>query len=88
MEIVIEYVHTAFKHHCTKEDIRHAITNWLYDDLWDDSTDKYLLIGFDRSGNPLEIMYNVVDEQKLRVFHAMPCRNTYLPFIDRRKNNA
>jgi hypothetical protein len=47
-----------------------------------------LLIGFDRNGNPLEVMYNVVDEQKLRVFHAMPCRNIYLPLIDQRRSNA
>ncbi|GHV77487.1 hypothetical protein AGMMS49942_23080 [Spirochaetia bacterium] len=88
MEVAIEYVHTAFRHDCTKEDIQHAVLNWLYDDLWDEETDKHLLIGFDRNGNTLEIMYNVVDDQKMKVFHAMPCRNIYLPLIDQRRSNA
>ncbi|MHC6202115.1 hypothetical protein ACYULU_02860 [Breznakiellaceae bacterium SP9] len=88
MEIAIEYVHTAFRHDCSKEDIKHAIINWLYDDLWDDVTDKHLLIGFDRKGNLLEIMYTVVDEDKLKVFHALPEYLSALPLIDRRRSNA
>jgi hypothetical protein len=50
----------------------------------DDNTDigsKHLLIGFDRNANHLEIMYNVIDEDTLVVFHAMKCRNIFLPLI-------
>jgi hypothetical protein len=32
-----------------------------------------LLIGFDRNANPLEIFYNVLDHDTIRVFHAMKC---------------
>ena len=88
MEVAIEYVHTAFKYGCTREDIKHAVLNWLFYDLWDEATDKHLLIGFDRNSNPLEIMYNTVDDQKINVFHAMPCRNIYLPLINQRRSNA
>ena len=27
--------------------------------------------GFDRKGNPIEIYYNILDENMVRVFHAM-----------------
>jgi hypothetical protein len=59
----------------------------LYDERLDDSDNedeinaRYLLIGFDRSANLLEIMYNVIDENTIKVFHAMRCRNVYLPRI-------
>jgi len=31
--------------------------------------------------NLLEIMYNVIDEQSLKVFHAMKCRDAFLPLL-------
>ena len=82
------YIPFATNHGCNMEDIKHAVLNWLFDDLWDEAADKHLLIGFDRNGNPLEIMYNVVDDQKIKVFHAMPCRNNYLPLISQRRSDA
>jgi hypothetical protein len=27
-------------------------------------------------------LYNVVDDDTVRVFHAMPCRNTFIAMID------
>jgi predicted nucleic acid-binding protein len=38
---------------------------------------KYLLTGFDSDGNVIEVMYNLVDEQTVHVFHAMRCRKAY-----------
>jgi hypothetical protein len=43
-----------------------------------------LLIGFDRNAHHIEILYNVIDENTLRVFHAMKCRSIFLPLIKRR----
>jgi hypothetical protein len=43
----------------------------------DDAQDKYLLIGFDRKANPLEVLYNFISDHHVNVFHAMPCRNIY-----------
>jgi len=40
-----------------------------------------LLIGFDLSGNLLEIMYNLVDEDTANVFHAMKCRKEFFKYI-------
>jgi hypothetical protein len=43
-----------------------------------------LLIGFDRATNLVEVLYNIIDENTLRVFHAMKCRNIFLPLISAR----
>ena len=79
MNVTIEFNPSAFKHGVTEAAIRHAIINVIYDDIWDDATDKHLLLGFDGNGNALEIMYNVIDEQSqsINVFHAMKCRSIY-----------
>ena len=79
MDMEIKYVRSAFKHHATEEDIRWAFDTARYDELL--SAGKYLLIGFDRNANLLEILYNVLDHDTINVFHAMPCRNIYLPLL-------
>ena len=71
MEIFVKCVPSAFKHGVTESDIRHAIRNRVYDDLFESDPDKNLLIGYDGRANLLEIMYNVIDEQNVKVFHAM-----------------
>ena len=48
----------AFKHGVSETDIRLAILNALYDDVLDDTDNKHLVLGFDRNGNLLEILYN------------------------------
>ncbi|GHU60961.1 hypothetical protein FACS189445_2100 [Spirochaetia bacterium] len=35
---------------------------------------KYLLIGYDLAGTPLEILFNEIGENSFYVFHAMKCR--------------
>lgn len=77
MEVFIEFNPSAFKHGITETAIRRAIINVIFDDIWDSDKDKHLLIGIDNNGNPLEIMYNVIDEQSINVFHAMKCRSIY-----------
>jgi hypothetical protein len=61
---------TAFKHGIVEADIRHAFGWCQYDHAMPDEEDKNLLIGFDRNGNLLEILYNVLDEDTINVFHA------------------
>jgi hypothetical protein len=83
MGIVVKFVPSAFKHKdITEANIRHAILNYIYDDVFKDDTEKHLLIGFDSNANLLEIMYNVIDEQNIKVFHAMPCRDAFLPLLN------
>ena len=82
MDVMIKFVPSAFKHGLTENNIRHAILNWKYDDIFENDPDKYLLIGFDSNANLLEIMYNVIDEQNLKVFHAMKCRDAFLSLLE------
>ena len=77
----IECTQSAFKHGIEEEDIRHAILNPVYDEIQDSGDDKHLLLGFDRSLNLLEIAYNIIGEQKFKVFHAMKCRNSYYELL-------
>jgi hypothetical protein len=87
MDVEIRYNQSAFKHHITEADIRMAFDTARYDERLDESDGvgdleaKYLLIGFDRIANLIEVLYNVIDEDTINVFHAMPCTNTYLPLI-------
>jgi hypothetical protein len=87
MDLVIEFNPAAFKHQVTEADIRWAFDTATYD-AWfnkgdEKGKDKYLLIGFDRKGNPLEILYNVIDDKTINVFHAMKCRNIYYHLLQK-----
>jgi hypothetical protein len=81
MNLIIEFNPAAFKHSVTEADIRRAFDTAVYDGWFNkgegQDKDRYLLIGFDRNGNPLEILYNIVDDKTVNVFHAMKCRNIY-----------
>jgi len=82
MDFVIEFNPAAFTHEILEADIYRAFDTAIYDSLLDepdddDARDKYLLIGFDRNANPLEILYNYISDHRVNVFHAMPCRNIY-----------
>ena len=90
MDIAINFSQSAFNHGINEADIRLAFDNKLYDERLDDSDGeddidaKYLLIGFDRKANLIEVLYNVIDENSLKVFHAMKCRNIFLPLLRRK----
>jgi len=85
MHVAIEFNSSAFKHGITEAAIRRAIINVVYDDIWDNDEDKHLLIGFDNNGNLLEIMYNMIDDHSINVFHAMKCRNIYYHLLKTEK---
>ena len=74
---------SAFKHGVTDADIRWAFSTARYDLPVEDDEDKRLLIGFGITGNPLEIMYNELDDGRINVFHAMPCRSTFIYLLKR-----
>ena len=82
MYIAIEFNPAAFKHGVSEAGIRFAILNALYDDVLDDTDNKHLALGFDNNGNLLEILYNIIDEDSINVFHAMSCRNIFLPLLE------
>ena len=75
----IVFVPSAFKHKISEENIRWVLLNHIADGIVEEDNDetKYLSIGFDKSGNLLEIMYNFIDERTIKVFHAMRCRKQF-----------
>jgi len=69
---------SALKHKdIIREDILQALALPLVDRLMPKYQNKYLLIGFDRNGNLLEIMYNIRTDGSYNVFHAMKCRKEF-----------
>ncbi|MDR2589101.1 MAG: hypothetical protein LBC67_06700 [Spirochaetales bacterium] len=82
MELEIICKNSAFKHGVSDADIRRAFQDIEYDSFFQGGDDsKNLLIGFDRNANLLEIMYNVIDENTVQVFHAMKCRPALLSLL-------
>jgi len=75
----IIYNKSAFKHGFSEADIEWAFLHPICNGLLEDYSNKYLLVGFDTRGNPIEIMYNRIDEEQVNVFHVMRCRREFLP---------
>jgi len=74
----VVFVPSAFKHNISEENIRWVLLNHLADGaIEDNGGTKFLTIGFDKTGNLLEVMYNLVNEQTIKVFHAMKCRRIF-----------
>jgi hypothetical protein len=81
MELDIVCKPSAFKHGILEADIRKAIELRIFDQAMPNEENKNLLIGLDCNGNPLEIMYNTLDNNVINVFHAMRCRKAYHIFL-------
>jgi hypothetical protein len=82
MDIVIEFNPAAFKHNITEADIRTALEKFIYDRAMPDDDNNHLLLGLDDNANLLEIIYNVIDEHSINVFHAMKCRKAYHSLVN------
>ncbi|MCL2412229.1 MAG: hypothetical protein FWC97_11365 [Treponema sp.] len=78
----IEFNQAAFRHGITEERICYALKRSQYEGPMDDYENKYIVLGFDNSGNLLEIFYNCIDDETINVFHAMKCRSIFYPLLD------
>jgi uncharacterized DUF497 family protein len=91
MEPEIIYIPSAFKHGISAENIQWALSHHLADGIIEEADgagadeNRYVVIGFDKSGNLLEIMYNHIDERTVKVFHAMKCRKQFRENLDRER---
>ena len=78
--------HSAGREHgCADSDIYHAVEHSLvvYDLGDDDSPYRLLVIGPDQSGNLLEIVVMIFDDERRMASHAMPIRPKYLSLLPR-----
>ena len=71
----IIFVQSAFKHGYTQDDIERAIETKVYEGLLKGEDEIYAIIGFDTIANPIEVFYNYIDDETIKVFHAMALRN-------------
>ena len=78
----IIYVSSSFKHGVTKDDIVRAFETFIYEDMLEDFDNKHLLLGFNTSGNLIEVMYNRVSDKAIKIFHAMPCRKAFRKMVE------
>ncbi|MCL2832767.1 MAG: hypothetical protein FWD78_06325 [Treponema sp.] len=74
----IEINEAAYKHGITEADIRYVMMHPLHEQLLESYTNKWLIIGYDTAGNIIEIAYNIINDDTVNVFHAMPCRKKFL----------
>ncbi|GAB6390863.1 MAG: hypothetical protein MdMp014T_0236 [Treponematales bacterium] len=83
MEVAVEFDRAAFRHKLGREDILHAFRVYLYDGPIEGEgyEEKYLRLGIDPAGNPLEIVYHEIDERTVLIFHAMKCRSKYFHLL-------
>jgi len=68
---------TAFVHGLTEADIRNAFATCCHMGLYQDRTNVYLLLGFDKKANPVEVLYNEFGDNCVNVFHAMHCQKKF-----------
>jgi hypothetical protein len=73
---------TAFQHGLTEEAIRHAFETCCYVGQYQNRTNVLLLLGFDLNANPVEILYNVLEDDGVNVFHAMPCQKKFYHLLE------
>ena len=71
----ILFAESAFKHSYTKDDIERAIETKIFEDILVGEDDIYVIIGFDTVANPIEVFYNIIDDETIKVFHAMALRD-------------
>jgi hypothetical protein len=76
------FVKSAFKHGYTQDDIERAIDTKIYEDNLKEEDDIYVIIGFDTIANPIEVFYNIIDDDTIKVFHAMALRDKIADQMD------
>jgi len=81
MDVIVEFNEAAFRHSIKKEDILSALKTKIYAVAIEEFPEKYLVVGFDRAGNPIELMYNPIDDDGIYVFHAMKLRNSFIEML-------
>jgi hypothetical protein len=80
--MVVQINESALRHGVAEEDIHRALSTVVFDGLLPQYANKFLLLGFDRNSNLLEIMYNMRKDGSYNVFHAMKCRKEFYQYVE------
>ena len=84
-DLEIVFKESAFKHGVTEADIRWAFITVEFDELILGYENKYRLLGFNTKGNMIEVLYNLVNDHRINVFHALPCSDTFLRYLSKQE---
>ena len=76
--IDVEILPSATKRGLSEEDILNALKQSIYDETLESDPNKTLSIGYDGKARLLEIIFHVITDEHIVVFHAMPCRKNYI----------
>jgi len=79
--VTVEILPSATKHGCSKNDILHALERSIYDETLETDPNKTLSIGYDGKARLLEVVFHVLSDEHIVVFHSMPCRRHYIERI-------
>ncbi|MCL2158466.1 MAG: hypothetical protein FWH48_03570 [Oscillospiraceae bacterium] len=74
----VEILPSAKKHGLSEEDILYALRQSIYDETLESDPNKTLSIGYDGKARLIEIIFHVISDENIVVFHAMPCRRNYI----------
>jgi len=83
MEDRVLFNPSAFKHSETEADIYRAIETKIYEGRMKGYDNKFAIVGFNTKGNPIEVMYNIIGDGCVQVFHAMKARGGVIAQLDR-----
>jgi len=84
-DIEIVFKRAAFKHGVTEADIRWAFNTFESDELIQGFENKYRLLGFNTKGNMIEVLYNLINDHRVNVFHAFPCSDAFLTSLSKQE---
>jgi len=74
----VDILPSAMKHGQSKEDILYALERCIYDETLKSDPNKTLAIGYDGNAKLLEVIFHVISDEQIVVFHSMPCRKYYI----------
>jgi len=76
--VSVEILPSATKHGQSRDDILSALERSIYDETLETDPNKTLSIGYDGNAKLLEVIFHVLSDEHIVVFHSMPCRKHYL----------
>jgi len=76
--VSVEILPSATKHGQSKDDILCALERSVYDETLESDPNKTLAIGYDGNARLLEVIFHVLSDEHIVVFHSMPCRKHYI----------
>ncbi|MDR2571158.1 MAG: hypothetical protein LBD23_12850 [Oscillospiraceae bacterium] len=77
----VEIHSSATKHGQSEIDILSALERSIYDETLENNPNKTLAIGYDKNARLLEVIFHVLSDEHIVVFHSMPCRKCYIERI-------